>query len=111
MTNSSTFIKRLGTNYIARYKLIDFYEKNYDKIYKRFSKSMGALGTSVNYMISGVNDPVKIQQIESFFATKDNREYSRSLEGSLEKAKANAALIEREGANMRRWTRSKLQKQ
>lgn len=110
MTDSTTFVKRLGANYIARYKLIDFYEKNYDKIYKRFSKSMGALGNSVNYMVSGVNNPVKIQQIESFFATKDNREYSRSLEGSLEKAKVNAALIEREGINMQKWARSKLQK-
>lgn len=71
---------------------------------------MGALGNSVNYMVSGVNNPVKIQQIESFFATKDNREYSRSLEGSLEKAKVNAALIEREGINMQKWARSKLQK-
>ncbi|KAG1089451.1 hypothetical protein G6F42_019969 [Rhizopus arrhizus] len=91
------FFKGLGANFNARYKLIAYFESNYDKIYKRFSKSMGALGNAVNYMISGLNNAHKIQQVESFFASKDTREYSRSLNGSLEKAKVNAALIEREG--------------
>lgn len=98
---------RLGANFHARYKLIDYFESNYDKIYKRFSKSMGALGNAVNYMISGLNNAHKIQQIETFFASKDTREYSRSLSGSLERAKVNAALIEREGSNMQKWARSR----
>ncbi|CAO3625904.1 unnamed protein product [Mucor fragilis] len=101
------FFKGLGANFHARYKLIDYFESNYDKIYKRFSKSMGALGNAVNYMISGLNNAHKIQQIETFFASKDTREYSRSLSGSLERAKVNAALIEREGSNMQKWARSR----
>jgi len=106
---STNLQQRLGANFNARYKLIAYFESNYDKIYKRFSKSMGALGNAVNYMISGLNNAHKIQQVESFFASKDTREYSRSLNGSLEKAKVNAALIEREGSNMQKWARSKEQ--
>ncbi|KAI8639305.1 aminopeptidase [Parasitella parasitica] len=99
--------KGLGANYNARYKLIEFFESNYDKIFKRFSKSMGALGNAVGYMVSDVNNAEKIQQIESFFATKDSRQYSRSLNNSLERAKVNAALVERQGADMQKWASAK----
>lgn len=69
---------------------------------------MGALGNAVNYMVSGVNNAEKLQQITAFFAAKDSREYSRSLNGSLEKAKVNTAIIEREETNMHAWARSKV---
>lgn len=93
----------MGLNYKARERLIEFFETNYDKIFQRFSKSMGALGTSVNNMISNVNDMKRINQLETFFQTKDTREYTRSLNGGLEKAKVNAAQIQRELPELLKW--------
>jgi hypothetical protein len=96
-------ITRLGANYNARESLIQFFQENYDKIYHRFSKSMGAMGNSVNYMISGVYENERIQQLEFFFAEKDTNEYTRGLHGGLEKAKVNAAQIQREHNEMKNW--------
>lgn len=64
---------------------------------------MGALGNSVNYMISGVNKPDKIAQLEEFFNTKDTSDYTRGLNGGLEKAKVNAAQIKREFDSLMKW--------
>lgn len=64
---------------------------------------MGALGNSVNNMISGVNDFNRIEQLERFFKSKDTKEYSRSLNGGLEKAKVNAAQIQREHNELKKW--------
>lgn len=97
----------MGANYHAREPLIRFFEKNYDQIYNRFLRSMGSMGNSVNYMISGVNDFDKIQQLEDFFASKDTHEYTRGLNGGLEKAKVNAAQIQREHNEMKNWAEQK----
>lgn len=64
---------------------------------------MGALGNSVNNMISGVHDFERIEQLENFFKSKDTREYSRSLNSGLEKAKVNAAQIQREHSDLQKW--------
>lgn len=64
---------------------------------------MGALGNSVNYMISGVNDYKRIEEIEKFFNTRDTKEYTRGLNGGLEKARVNAAQIEREYNELKKW--------
>lgn len=67
---------------------------------------MGALGNSVNYMISGFNDYKRIEEIEKFFSAKDTKEYTRGLNGGLEKAKVNAAQIERELNEMKKWVKA-----
>ncbi|KAI9270229.1 peptidase family M1-domain-containing protein [Helicostylum pulchrum] len=99
------FFRALGNNNNSRKLLIKFFQTNYEKIYQRFSKSMGSLGNAVNNMISDVNDVETIGELESFFSPKDVKEYSRSLNGGLEKAKVNAAQIQREQADMIKWAK------
>lgn len=66
---------------------------------------MGSLGNAINSMISDVNDFKTIQELESFFSSQDVKEYSRSLNGGLEKAKVNAAQIQREREDMIKWAK------
>lgn len=68
---------------------------------------MGSIGNAVNGMISYVSDSKTIEQLEKFFSTKDVKEYSRSLNGALEKAKVNAAQIQREKQDMLKWAATK----
>lgn len=95
----------MGNNNNSRELLIKFFESNYEKIYQRFSKSMGSLGNAINSMISDVNDFKTIQGLESFFSSQDVKEYSRSLNSGLEKAKVNAAQIQREQEDMIKWAK------
>ncbi|KAI8083890.1 peptidase family M1-domain-containing protein [Thamnidium elegans] len=99
------FFKALGNNNNSRELLIKFFESNYEKIYQRFSKSMGSLGNAINSMISDINDANTIRELESFFSSKDVKEYSRSLNSGLEKAKVNAAQIQREHNDMIKWAK------
>jgi aminopeptidase N len=64
---------------------------------------MGSLGNTVSYMVSGFNSFEKIDEIETFFSTKDTSEYSRGLSGAIEKARVNAAQILRERTDIQKW--------
>lgn len=64
---------------------------------------MGSLAYTVSDMISGVNSFEKIDEIETFFSNKDTSEFSRGLNGAIEKARVNAAQILREHVDIQKW--------
>jgi hypothetical protein len=64
---------------------------------------MGTLGSTVSYMVSGFNNLEKIDEIETFFSIKDTSDYSRGLSGAIEKARVNAAQIQRERTDIQKW--------
>lgn len=68
---------------------------------------MGSLGNAVNYMLSSLVNLDEIERLEKFFATKSTVEYSRSLNEGLERAKMNAAQLQRDKEHLILWSNNK----
>ncbi|KAG2222206.1 hypothetical protein INT45_014103 [Circinella minor] len=97
--------RSLGINSDARDLFWKYFSENYDTLHAKFSKSLSLFGSAVRSVVSGFTSFEKIEEIETFFADKDTKEYARPLQQALEAAKVNAKWIERDNAVVADWAK------
>jgi aminopeptidase 2 len=93
----------LSSNPDARDILWNFFTENFDVLHAKFAKSLSLFGSAIRSAVGGFVKFDRINEIESFFADKDTKEYARSLQQALEGARVNAKWVERDHQLVANW--------
>ncbi|THH11180.1 hypothetical protein EW146_g8133 [Bondarzewia mesenterica] len=96
------FFTGLAANFKARKPLVQFFQDNYDALYKRFEGNF-TLKYLVSTVFSGLSTENDRQSAEAFFEGKDISKYNQALAQALDSIKAKAAWIERSSSDIAEW--------
>ncbi|KAA1467278.1 leucyl aminopeptidase [Dentipellis sp. KUC8613] len=97
-----SFLAGLAANYKSRRLVLEWFEDNFDSIYKRFEGNY-TLKYMVMVLLSGLSALHDVKRVEAFYKDKDTSRYNQMLAQGIDSIKAKAAWIERSTDDLARW--------
>jgi len=96
----------LQANRKSRRPLWNFIKENWYLMHERYSKSLAIFENIIKYGIEAFASEDDIKDVEKFFSNKNCKEFERSLQGSIENIRANAAWVERDVKDVESWLKT-----
>ncbi|CED82191.1 Puromycin-sensitive aminopeptidase and related aminopeptidases [Phaffia rhodozyma] len=100
------FFMGLAQNTKSRRALVDYFQTNYDAIYKRFNNTM-SLNRLVGITYNKLSTRADLDSIQSFFAGKDTSQFDMSLAQTSEAVLASTQWLSTDKENVESWLKAK----
>ncbi|KAF4628180.1 hypothetical protein G7Y89_g9972 [Cudoniella acicularis] len=97
----------LGANPKTRRELWQYIQKNFDSIHGSLSKNMVVFDRFIKLSLQRFNDKATAQEIEKFFAPRDNRGYDRTLAILKDTIVGRATYKERDADVILEWLKAR----
>lgn len=92
----TALFKGLSSNILTRRSTLEFFKTNYDMLRKRMDGSLNKLSGVVGNVTSDFTTVKDLDDIKSFFESKNKNGYQRTLEQSIENIKITIEWLKRE---------------
>ncbi|TFY80729.1 hypothetical protein EWM64_g3287 [Hericium alpestre] len=96
------FFSGLASNFKARRTALDFFEKKYDALYKRFEGNF-TLKYLISTLLSGLSTKEDLHHVQEYFKDKDTAKYDQALAQGIDSIKAKVSWIERSTDDISEW--------
>lgn len=86
--------------------MFDWMTNNWDVMYERLPPSLPMFGSMVSIMTSGFTTQEQLDQVDQFFAKKNNNGYDQSLEQSKDAIRSKILWVERDREDVSAWLKA-----